>query len=104
MKAQNSHQAASLRPEKPAIAKPATASAAAVKGDDPFTRTLTVFDMVVYGLISMVPIAPMAIYGGGVIARRLNYNRKIKGYEDDVTGKSRTTEEVKRPAAAPSKA
>ncbi len=64
MKAQNSHQAASLRPEKPAIAKPATASAAAVKGDDPFTRTLTVFDMVVYGLISMVPIAPMAIYGG----------------------------------------
>ena len=45
-----------------------------------------------------------AIYGGGVIARRLNYNRKIKGYEDDVTGKSRTTEEVKRPAAAPSKA
>ncbi len=64
MKAQNSHQAASLRPEKPAIAKPATASAAAVKGGDPFTRTLTVFDMVVYGLISMVPIAPMAIYGG----------------------------------------
>lgn len=33
-------------------------------GHDPFKRTLTVFDMVVYGLISMVPIAPMAIYGG----------------------------------------
>ena len=29
-----------------------------------FKKTLTVFDMVVYGLIFMVPIAPMSIYGG----------------------------------------
>ncbi len=33
-------------------------------GDNPFKQTLTVFDMVVYGLIMMVPIAPMGIYGG----------------------------------------
>lgn len=32
-------------------------------GSNPFKRTLTVPDMVVYGLICMVPIAPMAIYG-----------------------------------------
>lgn len=30
-----------------------------------------------------------AIYGGGVIARRLGYNHKIKKYEDDVTGKEK---------------
>lgn len=30
-----------------------------------------------------------AIYGGGVIARRLGYNHKIKKYDDDVTGKEK---------------
>ncbi len=30
-----------------------------------------------------------AIYGGGVIVRRLGYNHKIKKYEDDVTGKEK---------------
>lgn len=39
-------------------------AAAAQKGGNPFKQTLTVFDMVVYGLIMMVPIAPMGIYGG----------------------------------------
>lgn len=34
------------------------------KEDNPFKRTLTVPDMVVWGLICMVPISPMAIYGG----------------------------------------
>ncbi len=34
------------------------------KKGDPFKRTLTVKDMVVWGLICMVPISPMAIYGG----------------------------------------
>ena len=29
-----------------------------------FKRTLTVPDMVIWGLICMVPISPMAIYGG----------------------------------------
>ena len=38
--------------------------ATAHQGDNPFKQTLTVFDMVVYGLIMMVPIAPMGIYGG----------------------------------------
>ncbi len=32
-------------------------------GADPFKRTLTVFDMVVYCLIFMVPIAPFSIFG-----------------------------------------
>lgn len=30
---------------------------------DPFKRTLSVFDMVVYGLIFMVPVAPFSIFG-----------------------------------------
>lgn len=34
------------------------------KSGSPFKRTLTVKDMVVWGLICMVPISPMAIYGG----------------------------------------
>ena len=34
------------------------------KNGDPFKQTLTVKDMVVWGLICMVPISPMAIYGG----------------------------------------
>ncbi|MEE0705525.1 MAG: APC family permease [Adlercreutzia sp.] len=34
------------------------------KNGDPFKRTLTVPDMVIWGLICMVPISPMAIYGG----------------------------------------
>lgn len=34
------------------------------KKGDPFKQTLTVKDMVVWGLICMVPISPMAIYGG----------------------------------------
>ena len=40
------------------------AAPAAQAGGNPFKQTLTVFDMVVYGLIMMVPIAPMGIYGG----------------------------------------
>ncbi len=32
--------------------------------NNPFKRTLSIFDMVVWGLICMVPISPMAIYGG----------------------------------------
>ena len=56
--------------EKKATAQLSTAKApsnqAAAKTDDrgSFHPTLTVMDMVVYGLIYMVPIAPMAIYGG----------------------------------------
>ena len=44
----------------------ATESAVATKqkSGDPFEQTLTVKDMVVWGLICMVPISPMAIYGG----------------------------------------
>lgn len=34
------------------------------KKGDPFKQTLTVKDMVVWGLICMVPISPMAVYGG----------------------------------------
>ncbi len=34
------------------------------KGGDTFKATLTVKDMVVWGLITMVPISPMAVYGG----------------------------------------
>ena len=41
-------------------AAPATPSAGTANGG--FKRTLTVFDLVVYGLISMVPIAPFSIY------------------------------------------
>lgn len=40
-----------------------------------------------------------AIYGGGVIARRLGYNHTIKKYEDDVTGESRNSEPLKKPVA-----
>ncbi|MCI8366119.1 MAG: APC family permease [Eggerthellaceae bacterium] len=45
---------------------PATTAATApeTKGSSPFKRTLTVKDMVIWGLICMVPISPMAIYGG----------------------------------------
>lgn len=32
--------------------------------NDDFKRTLSIFDMVIYGLIFMVPIAPFSIYGG----------------------------------------
>ena len=32
--------------------------------NDGFKRTLSIFDMVIYGLIFMVPIAPFSIYGG----------------------------------------
>lgn len=42
-------------------AAPAASSQA---GGDTFERTFTVKDMVVWGLICMVPISPMAIYGG----------------------------------------
>ena len=34
------------------------------KQGDTFKATLTVKDMVVWGLITMVPISPMAVYGG----------------------------------------
>ncbi len=34
------------------------------KSDDAFKATLSVKDMVVWGLITMVPISPMAVYGG----------------------------------------
>lgn len=34
------------------------------KKGDPFKQTMTVKDMVVWGLITMVPISPMAVYGG----------------------------------------
>lgn len=34
------------------------------KKNSPFKQTLTVKDMVVWGLITMVPISPMAVYGG----------------------------------------
>ena len=34
------------------------------KSGDDFKATLTVKDMVVWGLITMVPISPMAVYGG----------------------------------------
>lgn len=40
-----------------------------------------------------------AIYGGGVIARRLGYNHTIKKYEDDVTGKGEKSEPLKKPVA-----
>ena len=35
-----------------------------VPGNDGFKRTLSIFDMVIYGLIFMVPIAPFSIFGG----------------------------------------
>lgn len=47
----------------PKQASPSGGKAAAGSGSNPFRQTLGIFDMVVYGLISMVPIAPMAIYG-----------------------------------------
>ncbi|MCI8468560.1 MAG: APC family permease [Eggerthellaceae bacterium] len=50
--------AASKAPAAPASG--ASAQGAASNGG--FKRTLTVFDLVVYGLISMVPIAPFSIY------------------------------------------
>lgn len=34
------------------------------QANDGFKRTLSVFDMVIYGLIFMVPIAPFSIFGG----------------------------------------
>ncbi|MEC4272209.1 APC family permease [Adlercreutzia sp. R25] len=40
------------------------AAAPSQAGGDTFKRTFTVKDMVVWGLICMVPISPMAIYGG----------------------------------------
>lgn len=42
-----------------------------------------------------------AIYGGGVIARRLGYSHKVKSYEDDVTGKEKKRDKVKDPAPNP---
>ena len=41
----------------------AKGAASATGKSNPFRPTLGIFDMIVYGLISMVPIAPMAIYG-----------------------------------------
>ena len=62
--------AASAHPARPASAVPAPApvddnlAAAPPTGaaNGGFKRTLTVFDLVIYGLISMVPIAPFSIY------------------------------------------
>lgn len=42
--------------------RPSSTTADSTQGD-PFKRTLSVFDMVVYGLIFMVPIAPFSIFG-----------------------------------------
>lgn len=47
-------------PSHPADDAPVSA---ATSSGDPFKRTLTVFDMVVYCLIFMVPIAPFSIFG-----------------------------------------
>lgn len=44
------------------VTKPTVATAQ--KSGDDFKATLTVKDMVVWGLITMVPISPMAVYGG----------------------------------------
>ena len=44
------------------VTKPTVATAQ--KAGDDFKATLTVKDMVVWGLITMVPISPMAVYGG----------------------------------------
>ena len=49
-------------PNSSTPAAPPSATSTTAKGD-PFERTLTVFDMVVYGLIFMVPIAPFSIFG-----------------------------------------
>ena len=44
------------------VTKPTVATQQKSGGD--FKATLTVKDMVVWGLITMVPISPMAVYGG----------------------------------------
>lgn len=44
------------------VTKPTVATTQ--KSGDTFKATLTVKDMVVWGLITMVPISPMAVYGG----------------------------------------
>ena len=44
------------------VTKPTVAKTQKSGGD--FKATLTVKDMVVWGLITMVPISPMAVYGG----------------------------------------
>ena len=41
-----------------------TATQKGGKGGEEFKRTFTIPDMVIWGLICMVPISPMAIYGG----------------------------------------
>ncbi len=43
---------------------PSEASGGGQPGKQQLKRVLTVPDMIVYGLIFMVPIAPMGIYGG----------------------------------------
>lgn len=40
-----------------------------------------------------------AIYGGGVIARRLGYNHKVKKYEDDVLDEDKSKGTAKNPVA-----
>ena len=53
---------ASVQSDAPTAAQ--TADASSSQRDAGFKRTVGVFDMVVYGLIFMVPIAPFGIYGG----------------------------------------
>lgn len=50
------------RPTAPSSSNGAQRAVATSSGD-PFKRTLTVFDMVVYCLIFMVPIAPFSLFG-----------------------------------------
>lgn len=51
-------------PETANISTPVTAQGAPASGDPGFKRDLTVFDMVIYGLIFMVPIATFSLFGG----------------------------------------
>lgn len=60
----NKVQVASAKTTQATVAKTQTAAGKAGQANSPFKRTLTVPDMVIWGLICMVPISPMAIYGG----------------------------------------
>lgn len=53
---------ASVQSDAPTAAQAAEASSS--QGDAGFKRTVGVFDMVVYGLIFMVPIATFSLFGG----------------------------------------
>lgn len=53
---------ASVQSDAPTAAQ--TADASSSQGDAGFKRTVGVFDMVVYGLIFMVPIATFSLFGG----------------------------------------